>query len=115
MSVSVFWHLARDPRRTPEEFRDWFETSHVPLAMQHFGHLLLAYRRHYPTRVTRAGEPVAFVDCVAEWVLEDAATLDEILAILRRPDVAAAFAEDIRGNQRDSVQVRVDTVEHIAD
>jgi uncharacterized protein (TIGR02118 family) len=95
----VIWALKRKPGLDAEAFRRHFETSHAPLAVQHFGRLLLEYRRNY---VSEVGGPGAAADggpgfdCFSEWTMADESVYREIQQILAVPEVGRAIAEDSR-------------------
>lgn len=40
--------LKRKARTTPEQFRNHYESNHIPLGEAFIGHLLARFSRHYP-------------------------------------------------------------------
>lgn len=100
----VLWFLARKPGISHEQFRAHYENSHAPLAMKHFGHLFRTYRRNYRTETFGGGviedggagfgpRPWAY-DVVAEWVLQDSAAFDTIMAALSDTELGQVFYDD---------------------
>jgi hypothetical protein len=100
----VIWFLRRKPGMSHEQFREHFETSHVPLAMKHLGHLFVEYRRNYAATAWFGGDPRRSDggfgpkdwdhDCISEWVLADQAAFDELNRIMSDPEVSRLFKED---------------------
>jgi hypothetical protein len=80
MPIRMVVLVARRPDLSHEEFRRGYETSHAPLAVRLFGHLWLSYRRNY----VRSSRNFAGVhqsleyDAISEFVLRDAAALEEM-------------------------------------
>lgn len=127
----VIWLLKPADGVSRERFRDWYENSHAPLAQQHFGHLMLEYRRNYIDEVVgvvpsdyvvgadpRSGEPAirqaAAFDyaVVAEWVLPDEAAFDEIMRMFADPEIGPTFRADSAGvMHRDTVLIKVSASE----
>lgn len=100
----VLWFLARKQDITHEQFRAHYEGSHAPLAMKHFGHLFLEYRRNYRNETFGGGvienggasfgpRPWAY-DVAAEWVLVDKAAFDTIMSALSETDLGRVFYAD---------------------
>jgi len=87
MPIKVIVMVKRKPGLSPEEFREGYENSHSRIAVRLFGHLWLAYRRNYlqqgryftdgnvPT--TRGPDEIGY-DAISEFVLRDAAALEEM-------------------------------------
>jgi hypothetical protein len=96
------WLLTRKPGITPKQFRAHYERSHVALAHKYIGHLLTEYRRNY--KVETAGGPYfensGFApfdweyDVITEFVLPDAAALNEMFRIFSDPVIGQEFYED---------------------
>lgn len=88
MSLKLIVMVRRQVGLTSEEFRDGYEGSHSRIAVELFGHLWTAYRRNYLTRgdsfagasETAAADAIGF-DAVSEFVMRDAAALDEMSRI----------------------------------
>lgn len=112
----VLWLLKPEPGVTREEFRDWYENSHAPLAQRYFGHLLIEYRRNYVDEVVGAvpSDYVAGVESmprdlaakqargfefavIAEWVMADRTAFDDIMSIFADPEIGPIFRKDSMG------------------
>jgi EthD domain len=75
--------VKRKPGLSPEEFRDGYENSHSRIAVSLFGHLWLEYRRNYlhagRTFEGKEGGPDSIeYDAISEFILPDAAALEEM-------------------------------------
>lgn len=123
----VLWLLKPVAGVSHQDFRDWYENSHAPLAERYFGHLLLEYRRNYVDEVVGAvpGDYIAGVEgtpnetaaiqarafdfaVVAEWVMADEASFGEIMSIFADPDIGPLFRADSEGTMHpDTVLVKV--------
>jgi hypothetical protein len=100
----VLWFLKRKPGITHEQFRDHYESSHAVLAQKYLGHLFLGYRRNYPTEVWGGGAiadgGAGFGrrewshDCVAEWILPDESSFEQVMALFSDPVIGRIFYED---------------------
>lgn len=100
----VLWFLKRKPGISHAQFRDHYENSHALLAQKYLGHLLIGYRRNYPTEVWGGGAiedggagfgPREWGhDCVAEWTLESEAAFDEAMALFQDPAIGPIFYAD---------------------
>lgn len=101
----VLWFLRRKHGITHEQFRDHYEASHAKLAERYFGHLMLEYRRNYRAEVAGGGVidggdgasfgPRAWdYDCIAEWVMPDAAAFETIMAMFGDAAIGQVFYED---------------------
>ena len=92
----IMWLLKRKPGTTHEHFRNHYETSHAVLGQKYLGHLIESYKRNY--NMSRAGdgggERDCEYDCVTEWVLPNAAALDEIYRLLHDPVIGKIFLDD---------------------
>lgn len=123
----VLWMLKPADGVSRQEFRDWYESSHAPLAERHFGHLLLEYRRNYVDEVVGAvpSDYVAGIEdapnesavaqarafdfaVVAEWVMADEGVFDEIMSVFADPEIGPIFRADSEGTMHpDTVLVKV--------
>jgi hypothetical protein len=87
MPIKRLVMVRRKAGLTPEQFREGYETSHSRIAVRLFGHLWLAYRRQYLTgavnfaRGPGEGPDEIGFDAVSEFVLRDAAALEEMARI----------------------------------
>lgn len=91
--------LKRKTGISHEQFRDHFEHVHVPMAQKHFGHLMIAYQRNYPSVVLEGARSNRLArepryDCVSEWFLADRAAYDAIQAMFGDTPVGREFFED---------------------
>ena len=97
--------LKRKPGITREQFRDHYENSHSVLGQKYLGHLLLSYKRNYVTTVLAGGalkedSGPSFMptqgsyDCVTEWITQDEAAFDELMALFADPAISRIFFED---------------------
>ncbi|RZK03982.1 MAG: hypothetical protein EOO76_00270 [Novosphingobium sp.] len=87
MSIKRIVMVKRKQGLTPDQFREGYENSHSRIAVELFGHLWLEYRRNYLTSGysfepgsgdgTGGPEEIGF-DAVSEFVLRDAAALEEM-------------------------------------
>jgi uncharacterized protein (TIGR02118 family) len=113
MRVQKFVGLIR--RRadfSPEAFREYYETRHVPLAKRLIADYIADYRRKYPEIVTAPGSPDAAVapadayDCVTEIWFEEG-QFERMQAMLSaHPDRAKQIEED-EAKFMDRSQVRL--------
>jgi uncharacterized protein (TIGR02118 family) len=88
--IALFHRL---PGSTPEEFREYYENRHAPLASRHYGHLFASYTRNYVARAVDADGPIP--DVITEIVFRNEAALREMFAIATaRPDVSREIAAD---------------------
>lgn len=89
----VMWLLKRKSGISHEEFRNHFESEHVPLAMKHIGHLMIEYHRNYVNGamgrlgVDERGESIYGAmdwgwDMISEWILADEQSFRKIQAIM---------------------------------
>jgi hypothetical protein len=96
----VMWLLKRKPGITDEQFREHYEKSHAELGKRYIGHLMLGYHRNYDAAKAAGaafGTPLSSVtdyDCIAEWLMRDAAAFEEAMRIMAEPDTLAIFRED---------------------
>jgi hypothetical protein len=87
MPIKRIIMVKRKAGLSPEEFRAGYENSHSRIAVELFGHLWTSYRRNYllTGRNFASGESdgpdeIGF-DAVSEFVLRDAAGLEEMQRI----------------------------------
>ena len=98
--------LKRRPGITVEQFREHYETNHVPLGERFIGHLLVEFSRHYPGTMAdftsddwttgRMGDEDAgcAYDAISVYQFRDEAAILEMTEILKRPEVSQALSED---------------------
>lgn len=88
--------IKRRPGMSHEEFRDYYESAHVPLVAGHFQHLITAYTRSYVVRdFTCTAPDDQPVDVVSYIEYSDAAAMREMFAQLAaNPEVGAAINAD---------------------
>ena len=83
----------RKPGTTPDEFRDYYEARHAPLASRHYGHLFASYTRNYVGRAVDGDGPVP--DAITEIVFHDEPAMHEMFVIsAAHPEVRDAIATD---------------------
>lgn len=88
--IALFHRL---PGTTREEFRDYYENQHAPLASRHYGHLFASYTRNYLDRAVEGEGRVP--DVITEIVFHDEAAMREMFAISStRPEVREEIAAD---------------------
>src|SRR3546814_11836984 len=102
--IKLVFLLKRKPGISKEQFREHYEGSHAKLAHKYIGHLLTAYRRFYPTFVTRnpSNQPPGSdikpfdlgYDAITEMEVADQAALMEIPRIFNDPAINPVLAED---------------------
>ena len=104
----IMWLLKRKPGTTHAQFRDHYEASHSLLGQQYLGHLIQSYTRNYDlgTADETPGPRSSGFDCITEWVLPNAAALDEIMRLLVNPVIGPIFHED-EAKFLDSTQTRL--------
>lgn len=97
---------------TPEAFREYYETRHVPLAKELIDEYFADYRRNYPTFVAALESdgpetaPADAYDCVTEIWFEDG-VFERMQAMLAaNPDRAKRIEED-EARFMDRMQVRL--------
>lgn len=100
--------LKRKEGLTPEQFRDHYENSHVPLGEKFIGHLLTSFSRHYPgtmadftsddwtTGRMGDGDAGCAYDAISIYEFRDEEAIAEMATILARPEVCGALSEDER-------------------
>lgn len=93
--------LKRRSGMSHEQFRQYYETSHVELAHKYLGHLFLDYRRNYPEMIDTdaEGNPLpAFAqspyDAITEIRYKDREAFLESQRIMSDPEIGKLFAED---------------------
>ena len=101
--------LKRKPGLTVEQFREHYETNHIPLGATFIGHLLVGFTRHYPGTMNdfasddwttgRMGEADAgcaydAIVAISIYEFRDEAAIAEMIEILKRPEVARALSDD---------------------
>lgn len=100
--IKIVVLLKKREGMTAAEFRHHYETRHAVLAMRHFGHLWVEYRRNYPISSASfeshaedaevAATPE--YDAVTEIVMRDQAAFDEFLRLLAVPETRKLFSDD---------------------
>lgn len=88
--------LKRREGMSPEQFRDYYETQHAPLAKTLIPGLR-RYVRRYPRPQIVAGyptpPPLAF-DVITELWFDSADDFEQAMAVFSAPEVAALLRED---------------------
>jgi EthD domain len=118
MAVKVIFFLKRKKGTTPEHFRAHYESSHVKLAQKYIGHLLLDYKRNYPTfamlnpsNVPPGTQPAPYdigYDCITEMWVKDEADLAEVSRIFNDPVISPILvADELRFLQRENTVMLV--------
>lgn len=100
--ITLVEHLRRKAGTTREQFRDYYERSHVLLAKKYLGHLYEDYRRDYINKVvTVAAEGHAVTessdspyDCITSIVFKDQASVDEFFRIVSTPHIKEQLEAD---------------------
>ena len=66
------------------------------LGQKYFGHLIESYKRNYNTARAQdgGGDRASDYDCVTEWIMPDAAAVDEIYRIMAEPAIGKLFLDD---------------------
>ncbi len=100
----VIWLVKRRQGITHEQFREYYERSHVVMAQKYIGHLLLEYKRNYKTETWGGGVPSerggSFgpmeweYDCLTEWVMPNEEAFDEMNRIFADPVIGNEFHQD---------------------
>lgn len=86
--------IARKDGTTREEFREYYEQHHAPLAASLFGHLFASYTRKYVDPPS-AGREASPYDVVTEIVFHDHAAMAEMFAMAAAdPALPATIAAD---------------------
>lgn len=101
------WALIANLRRKPElsfeQFHDYYEKKHVPLAKAHCEAFVVAYRRNYVRQSfgyfaeqgsTSAPTAAPGYDCVTELWFKDRSMLDGLLAHMAQPHIQKLITED---------------------
>ena len=88
----------RKPGMTAEQFREYYETRHVPLALRLFPYFK-GYRRNYvctDETFNLAGKliPVPTYDVVTELTFESRVEFERMVRALEDPDVAKQIVDD---------------------
>lgn len=94
--------IRRKPGLSAAAFEEYYETTHVPLAVPFLKPYAIAYRRTYVRQAFgyaaqmdgEAGMSQTPYDCVTEIICKDRQTLDAMLARLAEPDVQAVLGPD---------------------
>lgn len=88
--------IKRRPGMSHEEFRDYYESTHVPLVAGHFEHLITAYTRSYISAdYANAGPEDRPVDVVSYIEFADNAAMQEMFALLAaNPGIGEAINAD---------------------
>jgi hypothetical protein len=101
--IKLIFLFKRKPGLTHEQFREHYETSHVPLVHKYLNHLFVDYRRNYVTDVrghdgqTDRGAPseqdIGF-DAITELWFENEAAIEEMNRITADEAIGRLFYED---------------------
>jgi hypothetical protein len=120
--IKILVMVVRKPGLTKEQFRQLYESSHVVLAKRIFGDLFVEYRRNYPgpstilsytesTPLPSANESCGY-DVITEVVLKDRDALDQMMAIIAKPEVRKLIIDDeMRIFDRDASRMMLCEVE----
>jgi EthD domain len=95
-------NFRRKPELTFEQFKDYYEKHHVPLAQAQCEKFVVAYRRNYVKQNLgyfaaegAAGAPASQgYDCVTELWFKSRAELDSLLAHMSKPEVQKLITQD---------------------
>lgn len=89
--------IKRNPAMSIEQFRDYYEKKHVPLAEEVVGQFFAKYCRNYPSdssMLETGSEIVDGFDCITE-IWFDGVDMDRMNAMFsEQPDTARRMAED---------------------
>jgi len=102
--------LFRKPGMSVEDFRDHYETRHVPLVKSLMGDDLVRYVRNYAGAGTpfAVGEERPGFDCITEFHFADRAGYERAIASCEHPDNAPAVrADEARFLDMPRIQVSV--------
>jgi uncharacterized protein (TIGR02118 family) len=101
--IKLIFMFKRKPGLTHEQFRQHYETSHVPLVHKYLSHLFVDYRRNYVTgalgqnaqtdRSAPTEQDIGF-DAITELWFEDEAAIQEMRRITSDEAVGRLFYED---------------------
>ena len=93
--------LKRKASLTHDEFRRYYESSHVALAHKYLGHLMVDYRRNYiqaahgiPTDSESPSEFSFNYDCITEVWIRDEAQFQEWMRTVTDPIIGPEFVAD---------------------
>ena len=102
--IKLIFLIRKKKGMTSAAFRKHYETTHVGIATEHFGDLILDYRRNYPTSASvnpvdnsgdvKSQDSAVPYDAVTEMLLQDQTALDEMLRRFASPELHAMIAED---------------------
>ena len=87
--------LVRNPKMSPAEFREHYETSHVPMALRTFPQIL-EHRRNYPSEggvMFPEGVEQPW-DAIVEIFMESRQGFDDMMALLSDPERSREIVED---------------------
>ncbi len=94
----------REPSLTHQQFRDYYEANHAPLAKSLLPHLL-HYARNYLAPLAGQAEPP--YDCMTEFWFADQAGLDATLEFARSAAGQVLARDEVRFMDRGSMRVFV--------
>jgi hypothetical protein len=117
MAVKIIALIKRKPGLSAQEFREYYETRHAPLALKHLGRYIQKYVRNYPiagdtqqeTEYFRGGKPAedAFdYDVLTEMWFADRATYDELCTLTQKDPVIGEIFRTDEGRFIDRPSVR---------
>lgn len=99
--MKVMLLLKRKAGMSAQEFRDYYESSHVKLAHRYLGHLFADYRRNYMLPVAggqdetqNPGLANPDYDAITEIWMKDEAAWAEMQRIMADPEIGRIFMED---------------------
>ncbi len=93
--LKILNFLVRRPGLTPQQFREHYENSHVPLAFKTFPQIL-EHHRYYATEGGAMFPPGVEQpwDAVVAITLKDRQGLEDMFALLADPELSREIVED---------------------
>jgi uncharacterized protein (TIGR02118 family) len=121
--IKLIFMFKRRPGLTHEQFRQHYESSHVPLVHKYLSHLFVDYRRNYVTGAAgqssqtsrdRPSERDIGFDAITELWFQDEAAIQEMQKITSDESIGQLFYED-ELKFFDRAACRIVTCEEIVD